>query len=106
MPLPNNVIPLITTHQAHRARQHQDATADLAHAVFTVKQVADLLSLSLTEARELIDDGTIPSYRQGRRPVVPQAWFWAWLDSVTVHADPNFSATQGRGLRPVGGADA
>jgi excisionase family DNA binding protein len=63
-------------------------------AVYTVSEVAQLLSLSRGVAYELVRDGTIPAHRLGRRWVVPRARFHAWLDG-----DPD---TGGRGAQPGG----
>jgi excisionase family DNA binding protein len=49
-------------------------------AVYTVKEVAFLLTLSLGNAYELVRDGTIPAERLGRRWVVPRKRFHAWID--------------------------
>jgi len=62
-------------------------------AVYTVKEVAYLLTLSLGNTYELIREGTIPAYRLGRRWVIPRARFHAWLDSLTVEPEPQISAT-------------
>ena len=50
-------------------------------AVYTVVEVAKLLSLSRGSAYALVRDGTIPALRLGGRWVVPRARFHAWLDS-------------------------
>jgi excisionase family DNA binding protein len=52
-------------------------------AVYTVVEVAQLLSLSRGTAYALVRDGTIPALRLGGRWVVPRARFHAWLDSLT-----------------------
>ena len=51
-------------------------------AVYTVVEVAQLLSLSRGTAYALVRDGTIPALRLGSRWVVPRARFHAWLDSL------------------------
>jgi len=51
-------------------------------AVYTVVEVAQLLSLSRGTAYALVRDGTIPALRLGGRWVVPRARFHAWLDSL------------------------
>jgi len=51
-------------------------------AVYTVAEVAQLLSLSRGTAYALVRDGTIPALRLGGRWVVPRARFHAWLDSL------------------------
>ena len=51
-------------------------------AVYTVVEVAKLLSLSRGSAYALVRDGTIPALRLGGRWVVPRARFHAWLDSL------------------------
>ena len=52
-------------------------------AVYTVVEVAQLLSLSRGTAYALVRDGTIPAMRLGNRWVIPRARFHAWLDSLT-----------------------
>lgn len=52
-------------------------------AVYTVRQVAWLLSMSLGTVYELLRDGTIPASRLGRRWIIPRARFHSWLDSCT-----------------------
>ncbi|MBV8542161.1 MAG: helix-turn-helix domain-containing protein [Pseudonocardiales bacterium] len=51
-------------------------------AVYTVAEVAQLLSLSRGTAYALVRDGTIPALRLGGRWVVPRARLHAWLDSL------------------------
>jgi excisionase family DNA binding protein len=51
-------------------------------AVYTVVEVAQLLSLSRGTAYALVRDGTIPALRLGSRWVVPRARFHTWLDSL------------------------
>lgn len=51
-------------------------------AVYTVVEVAQLLSLSRGSAYALVRDGTIPAIRLGSRWVVPRTRFHAWLDSL------------------------
>jgi excisionase family DNA binding protein len=51
-------------------------------AVYTVVEVAQLLSLSRGTAYALVRDGTIPALRLGNRWVIPRARFHAWLDSL------------------------
>ena len=50
--------------------------------MYTVLEVAQLLSLSRGTAYALVRDGTIPALRLGGRWVVPRARFHAWLDSL------------------------
>ena len=50
-------------------------------AVYTVAEVARLLSLSRGGTYELVRSGEIPAVRLGRRWVIPKERFHAWLDS-------------------------
>ncbi|HSV67100.1 MAG TPA: helix-turn-helix domain-containing protein [Mycobacteriales bacterium] len=50
--------------------------------VYTVPEVAQLLTLSRGGAYALVRDGTIPAHRLGGRWVIPKARFHAWLDSL------------------------
>lgn len=75
-----NVVALIPGSQGH------DSTPDkqlAERAVYTVVEVARLLSLSRGTAYVLVRDGTIPALRLGGRWVIPRARFHAWLDSLT-----------------------
>jgi excisionase family DNA binding protein len=75
----SNVVALVT-----RARDH-DSTSDkqlAGRAVYTVVEVAQLLSLARGTAYALVRDGTIPALRLGNRWVIPRARFHAWLDSL------------------------
>lgn len=49
-------------------------------AVYTVKEVAVMLSLSVSSAYTLVRSGQIPAERLGRRWVVSRSRFHAWLD--------------------------
>ncbi|MGH3627508.1 MAG: helix-turn-helix domain-containing protein [Sciscionella sp.] len=51
-------------------------------AVYTVPEVARLLSLARGTAYALVRDGTIPALRLGGRWIVPRARFHAWLDCL------------------------
>jgi excisionase family DNA binding protein len=56
-------------------------------AVYTVKEVARLLRLSLGGTYSLIRDGSIPAKKMGARWVIPKKRFHAWLDECTASAD-------------------
>lgn len=58
-----------------------------ARAVYTVVEVAQLLSLSRGSAYALVRNGTIPAIRLGSRWVVPRTRFHAWLDSLVDEAN-------------------
>ena len=72
----SKVVALVT-----RARDH-DSTPDKQPAVYSVVEVAQLLSLSRGTAYALVRDGTIPALRLGNRWVIPRVRFHAWLDSL------------------------
>src|SRR5437763_13588410 len=67
-----------------RARNHEPAPGKqlTERAVYTVVEVAQLLSLSRGTAYALVRDGTIPALRLGNRWVIPRGRFHAWLDSL------------------------
>ncbi|MGH3367923.1 MAG: helix-turn-helix domain-containing protein [Nocardioidaceae bacterium] len=52
-------------------------------AVYTVRQVAWLLAMSLGTTYDLLRSGEIPATRLGTRWIIPRARFHAWLDSCT-----------------------
>jgi excisionase family DNA binding protein len=55
-------------------------------AVYTVKEVAQLLSLNVGGTYELLRSGVIPAERLGHRWVIPRRRFHAWLDGVELAA--------------------
>ncbi len=57
-------------------------------AVYTVREVAYLLSLSLGATYALVRAGEIPARRLGSRWVIPRARFEQWLDDCTVQPEP------------------
>jgi excisionase family DNA binding protein len=54
-----------------------------ARAVYTVREVADLLSLSLGSTYALLRSGAIPARKLGGRWVIPKQRFHTWLNSAT-----------------------
>lgn len=71
---------------------HSTATATAAvgdRAVYTVREVAHLLSLSLGATYALVRSGEIPARRLGSRWVIPRNRFEEWLDECTVDPDPD-----------------
>jgi excisionase family DNA binding protein len=65
-------------------------------AVYTVKEVAELLSLSLGGTYQLVRDGTIPALKLGGRWVVPKKRFHTWLDGLTDDGGPVTTAKDWR----------
>lgn len=53
-----------------------------AAAVYTVADVAGLLSLSLGGTYALVRAGEIPAKKMGARWVIPKRRFHAWLDDT------------------------
>jgi excisionase family DNA binding protein len=58
-------------------------------AVYTVREVAHLLSLSLGATYALVRAGEIPARRLGSRWVIPRTRFEQWLDDCTVQPKPD-----------------
>ncbi len=56
--------------------------APLQTAVYTVKELAHLLSLSLGSTYALIRTGDIPARKMGGRWVVPKQRFHTWLNEL------------------------
>jgi excisionase family DNA binding protein len=56
--------------------------AYLTRAVYTIAEVAELLSLSLGSTYSLVRAGEIPAKKMGGRWVVPKRRFHAWLDDL------------------------
>jgi excisionase family DNA binding protein len=63
--------------------------SDGDRAVYTVREVAHLLSLSLGATYALVRSGQIPAHRLGSRWVIPRGRFEQWLDECTVDPDPD-----------------
>ena len=63
-------------------------TAAADRAVYTVREVAHLLSLSLGATYGLVRSGEIPARRLGSRWVIPRNRFEQWLDECTVDPEP------------------
>lgn len=61
--------------------RHADEFTD--RAVYTVPEVARLLSLSRGSAYACVRDGTIPAIRVGGRWVIPKRRFHTWLNGLT-----------------------
>lgn len=86
----SNVIPF--TQRAHRqaapTEQPRATGAPAAvvpigtRAVYTVAEVATMLSLSLGTAYTLARAGDIPAKKMGGRWVIPKRRFHAWLDDL------------------------
>ncbi|MGW4426008.1 helix-turn-helix domain-containing protein [Streptosporangium sp. NPDC004631] len=70
-----NVIQLVP-----RPSEPSDPVPDSSRAVYTVTEVARLLSLSRGTAYASVRDGTIPALRVGGRWVIPKRRFHTWLD--------------------------
>ena len=63
------------------------AAGETDRAVYTVREVAHLLSLSLGATYALVRAGEIPARRLGSRWVIPRARFEQWLDDCTIQAE-------------------
>jgi excisionase family DNA binding protein len=70
-----------------------NVASDSDRAVYTVREVAHLLSLSLGVTYALVRSGEIPARRLGGRWVIPRARFQQWLDACTVEPDPASSTS-------------
>lgn len=62
-----------------------------APAVYSVREVADLLSLSLGGTYQLCRAGEIPAVKLGNRWVIPKRRFHHWLDNLPA-CDPEDEA--------------
>lgn len=71
-----------------RYRNAESASASTEEsAVYTVKEVAGLLRLSLGSTYALVREGEIPAKKMGARWVIPKNRFHAWLDECSAPAD-------------------
>ncbi|MGX4655711.1 helix-turn-helix domain-containing protein [Micromonospora sp. SCSIO 07396] len=53
-----------------------------SRAVYTVREVSRLLSLSLGSTYALVREGEIPARKLGGRWVIPKNRFHSWLDGT------------------------
>jgi excisionase family DNA binding protein len=70
---------------AHDASTHSltvRAPSPILTAVYTVAEVATMLSLSLGSTYQLVRAGQIPAKKMGGRWVIPKRRFHAWLDDL------------------------
>ncbi|MGN9807315.1 helix-turn-helix domain-containing protein [Micromonospora sp. L32] len=58
-----------------------------SRAVYSVREVARLLSLSLGSTYALVREGEIPARKLGGRWVIPKKRFHDWLNEATDQAD-------------------
>jgi excisionase family DNA binding protein len=63
------------------------ATATPQRAVYTIKEVAVLLALSLNSTYALVRTGRIPAVKLGNRWMVPRQRFHAWLNEPAEQAE-------------------
>lgn len=71
------------TNVIHLVSRQPQGEATATRAVYTVKEAARLLSISVSTAYALVRSGDIPAERLGRRWVIPRVRFHAWLDGAT-----------------------
>lgn len=79
-----NVLPLTPR---HIGGTQPSAPANTDCAVYTVAEVAHLLSLALGGTYALIRNGEIPAIKLGARWVIPKARFHTWLDNLAEASD-------------------
>jgi excisionase family DNA binding protein len=110
----NNVIPITGRTRRHLAadpaRPSTTASTDptydkaaplvnlatITRAVYTVAEVAELLSLSLGSTYAMVRSGDIPARKLGGRWVVPKRRFHAWLDDLPEATDDDVIREIGR----------
>lgn len=63
--------------------------AVLVSQVYTVRQVATLLSVNLGMTYELLRQGKIPGKRLGKRWVIPRELFHTWLNTTSTEREVN-----------------
>ena len=79
------VVALRPTTPAKTSLKHR---RDAERAVYTVREVADLLGLSLGSTYTLVRLGEIPARQLGQRWVIGKKAFHAWLDDQTDDPHP------------------
>lgn len=85
----NNVVPFTprdrrTVTETEATRAVTSPVSPLQTAVYTVKEVSHLLSLSLGSTYTLVRAGEIPARKMGGRWVVPRERFNTWLNELPV----------------------
>jgi excisionase family DNA binding protein len=72
--------------------------------VYTVAEVAELLTLSTTTAYQLVREGAIPARKLGGRWVIPKQRFHDWLNELATEPIVSVPAIQDRANtgRPTG----
>ncbi len=89
----SNVVKLIPRTDATTAPERPGSPAPVARAVYTVKEVAHMLSLNLGGTYNLIRSGDIPAIKLGGRWVVPRGRFHTWLDNLPDATPEDIAAT-------------
>ena len=88
----SNVVRL-TPRSDTNASERPGSPAPVGRAVYTVKEVAQMLSLSLGGTYALVRTGEIPAIKLGGRWAIPKRRFHAWLDN-TEGAKPDTDAAR------------
>lgn len=83
------------------APERPGTPAPVGRAVYTVKEVAHMLSLSLGGTYALVRTGEIPAIKLGGRWAIPKRRFHAWLDNLP---DDAGDVVPGADLRQLHGA--
>ena len=84
----NSVTPLASPPPTSRGRLPRRIGVD-SRAVYSVREVAQLLSLSLGSTYALVREGEIPARKLGGRWVIPKARFHAWLEECDEQVTDN-----------------
>lgn len=86
----SNVHPLPT----RPTSTHPGQPAEHERAVYTVAEVAHLLTLSLGATYAMVRSGDIPARKIGARWVIPKHRFHTWLDELPDATDEEIRATE------------
>jgi excisionase family DNA binding protein len=73
------------------ARSTSSIVAMSGRAVYTVAEVAVMLSLSTGSTYALVRAGEIPAKKMGARWVIPKRRFHAWLDGLPEASDEDIA---------------
>ncbi|MFY1685976.1 helix-turn-helix domain-containing protein [Micromonospora sp. WMMD730] len=86
-----NFTPRDTTATGPASVAHNGESAPIGRMVYTVKEVAHMLSLNLGGTYALIRSGDIPAIKLGGRWAIPRRRFHEWLESCRVdpQTDPH-----------------
>jgi excisionase family DNA binding protein len=83
----SNVIPFGSRSRTESLFRFPSVLRPEDRAVYTVREVSQLLAVSLGGTYALVREGRIPAIKLGGRWVIPKRRFHAWLEQCTEDGD-------------------